>query len=159
MHLVARQVRFKPQRYNMGNEAAGIISHIKSFIEKFQREDDIPSSVWYNISTVSRYGLLLVAHPEKTSSGIDPYLKRVKEKFDRGITRVYIFGTKTQEGFFKAVIQGVVGTIPNCELIEEFIISKDYRGNPDGLGAVFVKKEENVSEKLHIPLVETITSS
>jgi hypothetical protein len=141
LHLVAMEVRFTPQRSNVGAEANGIIKHIKEFINKYENgKHDIPSSLWYNMTNISKYGLLLVAHPIKAQLSVDAYINRTKEKFDNGANRVYVFGTKSESNFFDAVICGIEKMIPNCELKEKFITPFDYRGNSDGLGALFIKK-------------------
>ena len=146
LHLVAREVRFEPERSNIGSEASGIIKHVKEFIKEFDEgNSNIPSSLWYNISHISRYGLLLVAHPSKTSSGIDPYLKRAKEKLAGGANRLYVFGTTSEKDFFDAVVHAVDKTIAGWSLLETFPTTHDYRGAENGLGAIFIRKEEEVS--------------
>lgn len=141
LHIVAMEVRFKPQRSNIGEEANGIIKHIKEFISKYESgNNEIPSSLWYNLKNISKYGLLLVASPFKAQLSIDAYIKRANEKFLNGANRIYVFGTTTESNFFEAVVCGIEKLCSNCELKEKFIMPYDYRGNPGGLGAIFIKK-------------------
>ncbi|MES2315827.1 MAG: hypothetical protein V4486_03825 [Patescibacteria group bacterium] len=141
LHSVANEVRFAPGRESVGREASEIIKHIKEFIAKYESEDRvIPDSLWIKIGNVAKYGLLLVAHPGKTNFGIDAYINRAREKFNGGANRLYVFGTTTESKFFNAVVRGIEGTIKDTELIEIFSTPNDYRGDTDGIGAVFIKK-------------------
>lgn len=138
LHLVATEARFTSARANMGQEAIGIINHIKKFITAFQSEDKkIPATCWSNKGNVSKYAILLVANPVKTAKGIDAYINRARSQFQSGAKRLYVFGSNTEAKFANSVIVGIEGTIDNIKLIERYETPFDYRGAKQGIGAVF----------------------
>ena len=141
LHSVANEARFSTNRENVSQEASEIIKHVKEFITKYESESrNIPHSLWIKIGNVAKYGLLLVARPNRTNSSIDAYTNRAREKFTGGANRLYVFGASSEAKFFDAVIHGIVGTVPECELVEVFSTPNDYRGDVDGMGAVFARK-------------------
>lgn len=138
LHLACIYSRFTPNRNNIANEVSEIMKHIKSFSENIGNEDGIPSTHWYKTGDASSYGILLVAKPIKTTLGIDAYINRANEHIQSGAKRLYVFGSNSESAFAKAVVVGISASIDGCQLIEEFETRKDYRGNPKGVGAVFV---------------------
>ena len=138
LHEVAGEVRLTSMRASVGGEATAILKHVRDFIKAFDSDDQIPSAGWYNIGPVSRYGLLLVAHPGKTPDGPDPYVNRAREKLNQGAKRLYIFGAGQESSFAGSVINAVQIQIPDWKLVEQFETSFDYRGNHGGVGALFV---------------------
>lgn len=97
----------------------------------------MPSTCWYNSGNVSKYAILLVANPAKTSYGIDAYIRRARSHFQSGAKRLYVFGSNKEAKFANSVIAGIEGTIDKVKLIEKFETPFDYRGEKQGIGAVF----------------------
>ncbi len=141
LHLMATEARFTGARNNMTQETSGVIKHVKDFIAAYDTHhaggEEMPSTAWYYDGTVSKYALLLVAHPAKTQSGIDPYMNRARERFQSGTKRLYVFGANNENRFANAVIAGIEGAIDNVRVVERFQTSHDYRGTTNGIGAIF----------------------
>lgn len=144
LHLMATDARFTGARNNMTQETSGVIKHIKDFISAYDKHhsggEEMPATAWYNDGNISKYALLLVAHPAKTQSGIDPYINRARERFQSGTKRLYVFGSNNESRFANAVISGIEGTVENVRIVERFQTSFDYRGQNNGIGAVFELK-------------------
>lgn len=138
LHMACIDSRFTRNRNNIGNEVSEIMKHIKEFSEGIGGDEEIPSTLWCKPGDASSYGIVLVAHPSKTSSGSNAYINRAKEHIRNGARRLYVFGANSEKAFAKAVIVGISASIADCQLVEEFETRKDYRGNPRGIGAVFV---------------------
>ena len=137
LHLMATDARFTSARQTMTQETGEVVKHIKEFIKGYDGEEDMPAQSWYNNGTLSKYALLLVAHPSKTQNGVDAYINRARAQFQSGAKRLYVFGSNNESRFANAVITGIEGTVDGIRLIERFDTSFDYRGSPDGMGAVF----------------------
>lgn len=141
LQLMATDARFTGARNNMTQETSEVVKHIKNFISAYDNHssggEEMPANAWYNDGTVSKYALLLVAHPAKAESGIDPYINRARERFQSGTKRLYVFGSNKESRFANAVISGIEGTIDNVRVVERFQTPFDYRGQKNGIGAVF----------------------
>jgi hypothetical protein len=137
LHLMANDARFTGARNTVTQETDQVIKHIKGFITGYDAEDDMPATAWYNNGTLSKYAMLLVAHPSKTSSGVDPYINRARDQFQSGARRLYVFGSNNESRFANAVISGIEGSIDGIRLVERFDTPFDYRGDVNGMGAVF----------------------
>jgi hypothetical protein len=141
LHLMAADARFTGARNTMIQETGGMIGHIKGFIKAYESEDVIPASAWNNNGTVSKYAILLVANPMKTKWGVDAYINRARNHFNSGAKRLYVFGANSESRFANSVISAIEGTVDKVQLIERFETPFDYRGQKDGVGAVFVLSE------------------
>lgn len=84
---------------------------------------------------------LLAARPVKVMNGEGAYVRRAQERADTGVNRLYVFGTYDERDFAKQVIGAIQQNVPEYQLAEHFMISKDYRGNASGgIGALFIRK-------------------
>jgi hypothetical protein len=141
LHLMAMNARFTRDRNKMTEETTQVVKHIKDFITAYDDSrvsmEQIPSRAWYNNGAVSRYALLLVAHPLKTQHGIDPYVNKARKGFNMGIKRLYVFGSNSEIRFANAVISGIDGAVDGIRLVEKFETPFDYRGSTKGVGAIF----------------------
>lgn len=141
LHLMATDIRFTGDRNNITQETGVIIKHIRDFIDKYDAhrsgKEEMPDSAWINDGNISKYALLLVAKPSKAQLGIDPYINRARDRFQSGAKRLYVFGSNNESRFANAVISAIEGTIDNIHLVEKFDTLYDYRGNKNGVGAVF----------------------
>lgn len=139
---VAKEIRFTTQRRNISREASSILQHIKDFMEPLSERRQIPSPFWSQIGPVSSYGLLLVANPDNASRGnITPFVTRAKERFTQGAQRLYVFGANQEIDFVKRVIATIEQQVPEYCLVETFILSSDYRGEKQGIGALFINRQ------------------
>lgn len=141
LHLMAIGARFGADRNNMNQETAVVIKHMQDFINLYDSHrtgaEEMPSSAWYHDGPISKYNILLVAHPSKTKGGVDAYINRAKNGFNAGTKRLYVFGASNESRFADAVIAGIEGVIEGVRLIERFKTPFDYRGDRYGVGAVF----------------------
>lgn len=144
LHLMAVDARFTGARNSMAQETALVIKHIKDFVSAYDAyavdKQEMSQSAWCNDEALSKYAILLVANPAKTGNGIDPYLNRARSRFESGSKRLYVFGSNKEARFANSVIAGIEGTIDNVRLIERFETPFDYRGDKDGVGAIFEYK-------------------
>lgn len=134
IHEIATRSQFKELRNKIGDEIKSVLEHIKEFAVNIH--GDLPESGWSRKGPATSYGFLLVAQPYH--GGVDPYLKRVRERFQDGIERIYVMGTSQEKRFVEKVISAVA-KLPECRLVEIFKLHRDYRGDRDGVGALFVK--------------------
>lgn len=147
IHEIATQVRFQQKRKIMGSEVAEILKHIEDFIKKFDSDENIPPGGWYRFGPVTSYSFLLIAHPIKTSGGVNPYINRAKEKLSQGADRLYVFGSNKEKWFAHSVIGHIQRYVSGYQLVEKFELYRDYRGERGGIGALFIAKkiQSNVS--------------
>lgn len=145
VHEIATIVRFTEMRKKMPQEVDEILKHIEGFIKNIG--PGIPDQEWYRFGPITSYSFLLIANPGKVIKGIKPYIKRVKNKFNSGATRLYVFGAASENRFAKYIINGICKQIPECELKEIFKLSYDYRGNKGGIGALFCLKQKNIANE------------
>jgi len=139
---VAKEVRFTTQRRNISQEASSILRHIKDFMGPLGEHRPIPNPMWSQIGPVSSYGLLLVARPESAFRGdVTPFVNRAKERFAQGAQRLYVFGANQEADFVRKVIAAIEQQVPEYYLTETFSLSSDYRGEKQGLGALFINRQ------------------
>ncbi len=150
VHAVASEVKLTSLRNKMRQEVNEIIKHIEDFIKHYDEglkqskwRNTIPAEMWSRLGPVTNYGFLLIAMPIKASQGskaIQGFVNRAKKDLKINVKRLYVFGTDSEKHFAKRVIHTISREVPEYKLIEEFNLSNDYRGNPGGIGALFVKK-------------------
>ena len=146
-HAVATEARFTELRNQMRSEIADILKHIEEFIDLYEKSrattprGNIPEDKWHRKGPVTDYGFLLVAAPMKVSNGEGAYVRRAQERANAGVNRLYVFGTYNEKDFAKKVIDAIARGVPEYQLAEHFLVSKDYRGAiSGGIGALFVRK-------------------
>lgn len=136
---VAKEVRFTSQRRNISKETKSILDHIKAFTGSIPK---VPGAMWSQIGPVSSYALLLVALPVKAEVGLpESYVSRAKDNLIRGAQRLYVFGANQQAGFVRQVISAIEREVPEYVLKETFALPHDFRGQPGGLGALFIRRQ------------------
>jgi len=133
IHEIATRSRFKELRNEMLGEVKGVLWHIKDFVDNI---GVFNTSKWSRKGPATSYSFLLVANPAHIN--VDPYIKRVREKFDQGVERIYVLGAAREKGFVEKVISEIA-KMPECRLVEIFKLHRDYRGDRNGIGALFVK--------------------
>jgi hypothetical protein len=77
----------------------------------------------------------LISRPPEIRPGIDAYVKRAKQHVDAGIQRIYIIG-RDEEREFVAQVMTAILSLRELKGIELFTLYRDYRGNPEGFGAL-----------------------
>lgn len=143
IHHVAQEVRTNTLRHQMGTELNEVLKHLEEFSLKYDESQNsngklIDEYLWSRNGIVSRYGLMLVAHPFKAAkNGVDGYVHRAQARFDEGVERLYVLGASTENNFAQQVISAIASQTP-YEMVERFDLCKDYRGNPGGIGSVFI---------------------
>ena len=142
IHAIAKKIKFKANRSDIGSEFTNVLIHLESFLDELSK-GDVKESHWYRQGSVDSYGLLLVAHPVKAASGsTQGYINRAKKCAESKINHLYVFGTKGESGFVKEVVRAISIKVFEYELIEEFKLHKDYRGEKGGHGAMFRLKKK-----------------
>lgn len=132
IYHVSKLVRYNQNRKHIEDEIKAILEHIREFQNK---PSDRSGNIWYRKGLVSSYGFILVAkhwHP-----GVKPYVKRAKERIEKGISRLYILGCNQEKRFVKKVIKSIAN-LSEYQLIELYKLNKDYRGENDGIGALLI---------------------
>lgn len=145
IHEIANRARFKELRNQMDDEIKSVLQHIKKFIQNLHK--DLPDVFWSRKGPATSYAFLLVSQPFVSS--ISPYLKRVRQHLSQGVERIYIMGTNQERHFVRKVISAVA-KIPECKLIEIFELNRDYRGDKEGIGALFIKQVISKEEEIQI---------
>ena len=127
---------------DIGTEFSEVLKHLEDFLEQFDSEEHIVAdSSWVRKGAINSYGLLLVAHPIKAADGTTKaYINRAKERAEKKIHHLYVFGTQEEAAFVKKVIKGIQEVVDDYELQEEFTLHRDYRGDKGGHGALFALK-------------------
>ena len=134
---LATSVRFSAQRKNIEVEVNKIAAHLLEFDKLKLSGFRLETSRWYNELTTTSYGFLLVAKPEEArEAGIKPYMERASQRLAIGIKRLYVLGRRAELDFYNSVLAELMDT-KEYRLSETFRLFKDYRGNPNGLGALF----------------------
>jgi len=140
IHEIASRSQFKNLRNRIEEEINGVLDHVKGFVDNIHKE-----SIWFRKGPATSYGFLLVAQP--LHGGVEPYIKRIKKCLEKGIERIYVMGTSQEIKFVEKVISAIA-KLPECRLVEIFKLHRDYRGDRDGIGALFVKGGyDNKTEK------------
>jgi len=139
---IAEEVRTTPLRDKMGEELNESLKHLEEFVRQYKQaketKEPIKSYFWSRAGAVSKYALMLVAHPEKATGKADQYISRARDYHTQGVDRLYILGTAQEVGFARRVIQSIEANT-GYRLDEQFELCRDYRGSAGGVGAVFVK--------------------
>ncbi len=133
IHEIATRAQFKELRNQMLEEVKGVLFHIEEFVGNI---GNLRTIKWSRNGPATSYSFLLVAKPYH--DGVDVYIKRVREKFSKGVERIYVMGTSQEKRFVEKVISEIA-KLPECRLVEIFKLHKDYRGDRNGIGALFVK--------------------
>lgn len=142
---LANSLRFSHERANIEAEIRNISEHLLKF-EKLNKLSQLNDDDWHKTLSATSYGFILVAKPEgQRVSGVTPYVKRAKQKLRLGIKRLYILGCYAEQTFVKEVISSIMD-IREYKLLETFKLYRDYRGEANGIGALFIIDE--VREKL-----------
>ncbi len=147
VHAVASDAKLTPMRNKMRQEINEILKHIQEFISHYNEgvkkdkwSNTIPAELWTRVGPVTNYGFLLIARPIKIAAGTAAYVNRARERAINGTNRLYIFGAESERKFAGNVILAIKQQVPEYKLKEEFSLSKDYRGNKNGVGALFIKE-------------------
>jgi hypothetical protein len=144
---VALEVRATRFRDNMGAEMNQALTHLESFCTAYEksRSDGTPinEADWRRRGIMTKYGLLLVAHPNKAMVDADGkgYVARAERNYRENVRRLYVLGSSGQREFAKKVIHEIKART-RYELEQEFDLYRDYRGNVGGIGALFVAPDE-----------------
>lgn len=136
---LANSLQFSRERQNIENEINNILNHLIKFEKLNKLNIVMGNDEWYKILNATSYGLILVAKPEeKRLAGIEPYVKRAKQRLRLGIKRLYILGCHAEQSFFNSVILAIKDEIREYKLQETFKLYRDYRGEANGIGALFI---------------------
>ncbi|TSC94500.1 MAG: hypothetical protein CEN87_469 [Parcubacteria group bacterium Licking1014_1] len=135
IHEIASRSKFKQLRNQINDEIKNVLEHIDDFVKNIHKNS---SNGWSRKGPATSYAFLLVAQPFSWS--VNPYVNRVKEHLTQGVERIYIMGTNQERKFVKNTISAIA-KLPSCNLVEIFELNRDYRGDRNGIGALFVKKD------------------
>lgn len=159
---VAAKSRFNSGRDKISEVTRGILDHMLSFqpLANPHKTDD----EWIFQRPFCSYGFLLVSKPPDMRPGIEAYVRRVKQKVQRNVERIYLIGRREEKDFVTDVIESLL-SIRELRGIEFFHLFRDYRGDPGGIGAILGLDEilgklrppqrniENILESLQDPLI------
>lgn len=135
IHEIASISKFKQLRNQIDSEIKSVLEHIDDFVKNIHKNS---SNGWSRKGPATSYAFLLVAQPFSWS--VNPYVNRVKEHLNQSVERIYIMGTNQERRFVKNTISAI-SKLPSCHLVEIFELNRDYRGDRNGIGALFVKKD------------------
>lgn len=141
IHSIASEIRFTSHRGKMGNELISVINHLQKFIDGIKSVEKISDGDWCHTGPISSCKFLLVAQPTKTHLGVGAYVKRATESIVQGASRLYVFGSEKEKGFAEQVITAIDKEVKEYSLEERFTTLSDYRGDPGGVGAFFIKNK------------------
>lgn len=132
--------RYNELRTRIEQEVNEILTHLIEFKEGYESNEPMEEDIWIRDGAASKYSLILVARPNHGS--FKPYLRRAKERLGLGVERLYIMGCNAEKRFVRRVIRAI-DLIPEYKLIEIFDLHKDYRGENNGICALFELVQDN----------------
>jgi hypothetical protein len=143
VHHVATEVRQTRWRQNMATEMNEALTHLEDFRAAFERSrlggTPVSETAWQRRGILTKYALLLVAHPGKAAFDVDAagYVSRAQRDARQGVRRLYVLGSSGEREFARTAIKQIVQNTP-YELEQEFELYRDYRGDPGGIGACLI---------------------
>jgi len=131
---LSENVRFTQARKNIESEIKNILLHIVDFNSALDSIEPIPDELWKKSGEEYSYALILVARPFNYNPL--PYVRRAAKYIQENIERLYIIGANQEKRFVKKVIKNIeIKT--QYHLVDIFSVNKDYRGENDGICAIF----------------------
>jgi hypothetical protein len=124
----------------MAAEMNEAMTHLEDFSMAYAKKGvPISEASWQRRGIMTKYALLLVAHPGKAAADVDAagYVARAQRDAGQGVRRLYILGSSGEREFARTAIKQIVRNTPYV-LEQEFELHRDYRGNPGGVGALLV---------------------
>lgn len=134
---ICERARLDGRRKLIPKELDSILEHMKIFTKNIENKKS-PESLWFWEGDISSYSFLLVAFP--ATFNLEPYLNRIKEKYDKKIERIYVLANQERKSFAQNVISAVQKQ-GLYKLEEIYDLNSDYRGEYGGIGALFVRKK------------------
>jgi len=132
---VAEKNRFKKERLVFEDELKKILDHMLEFITKLPT-GNIPEHKWYYENSSHTFEFLLARNPKRMK--VDRYLARAQSSFDKGVDRLYVFGSNADIEFTNKLIRRI-NSDTDFKLKENFNLARDYRSNKKGIGTLFIK--------------------
>lgn len=145
LDYAASSARFSFERDAIPGMTEEIATHMLGFQPLIRINK--PESEWYYEGACTAYGVLLVSKPREIRPGLDAYVKRGQLCVARGINRLYVIGRYEERDFVYAVLDALL-TIRQLKGVEVFPLVRDYRGEPNGVGALLGL--DQVLAKLHL---------
>jgi hypothetical protein len=133
--LIAKKIRFLPERKKIREEIISVINHTKEFIAAMP---DTPNNLWTKKGMATSYRFLLIKKHYITKYSI--YVNRAKKALEDGIDHLYVLGSNLDKRFVIVVINHI-RKIEGLELVETFNLYRDFRGKRNGIGALFITKK------------------
>lgn len=141
MHTIAERSLYNEMRTGIEKELNQVLEHMCTFVrelcsEKGQVTDE---SKWSRTGPVTSYAFLLVARPN--NSGTKGYVEKAKSRKIEGVDRLYILAREEQKHFAKQVVNEIAKS-GEYKIEDTFTLTKDYRCNNGGYGAILVTETE-----------------
>lgn len=130
---VAKDARYSSMRAKIPEMIQQILDHMLAF-QPLLRIDK-PDDNWFYEGPCTSCGFILVSKPANIRPGIDAYVKRAKSRVQKGIQHLYVIGRYEEREFVYAVIDALLA-IRELKGLETFPLFRDYRGDPNGIGAL-----------------------
>ncbi len=134
----ASSIRFRAERVRISDHIRGVITHMLSFqpfLMGNKRERD-----WIYQSSSWSYAFILVSRPPETRPAIESYVRRAETDVQCGIDRLYILGRGDEREFVQDVIRATT-SVRGLKGIDIFQLYRDYRGEVNGIGAMFSRDQ------------------
>ncbi len=144
VHNIALKVRFTTKRQSVGSEFSEVLTHLEEFADGVKAKKPLEDYQWSRKGPVCTYGLVLVAMPSKAASGaVKGYVNRAKEKANKKVDHLYVFGTSEEVKFANEVIQAIQEGVVEYKMKQQYKLYRDYRGKRGGIGALFTLKDKS----------------
>lgn len=118
-------------RNQIDDEIKSVLEYVDDFVKNIHKDSN---NGWSRKGPATSCAFLLVAKPSSWS--VNPYVYRVAEHLNQGVERIYIMGTNIERRFVKNTISAI-SKLPSCHLVEIFELHRDYRGDRNGIGALY----------------------
>jgi len=129
----AANSRFGAQRPMLSDAVSGILAHMLAFQPLLRLKK--PAEEWSYLGPCAAYGFLLVSKPPVIRPGVEAYVRRARAVVEKGVRRIYVIGRREERDFVLAVVTALL-EIRELKGLELFPLFRDYRGEPNGVGAL-----------------------
>lgn len=134
VEAAAGRLQFEADTQKLAGVCEAVLAHMLSF-QPLLRYPVKPDEEWALRAPGASYAFLLVSRPPDMRPEIDAYVKRIRSHLDRGVGRIYVIGRQEEREFVHSVIKGIL-TLRELKGSEFFSLSRDYRGDEGGIGAL-----------------------
>jgi hypothetical protein len=139
----ANNSRFTSERASLPRTIKGILDHMLAFQPLLR----VPDNDWFYEGPCTSYGFILVSKPPDLRPSVEAYVRRGQARVHKGIQRIYVIGRHEERDFVFKVLRALL-SIRELKGVELFSLFRDYRGDPNGVGALIGL--DQLLAKLHL---------